>query len=397
MSGVPSLKDESYKKWKDEKTTVISNTKTDNIHSVDGTGYFFLFGNSDSSYNKQNVEYLVHLTSDSFTIPTEVTHLSFYISSPYFSSKAKNGLNILIDDTVIMRFDVSNIFNFGSEYELVDVNIKKYADGKGHDLKFHYTSSYLSEPKLFPTLLVDFIHFMSCSNENYVNSERTQPVSTYAQRCSQWCTPGYNFNDECNEECNVVECGYDLGMCDYGAKTEIYTKSDPDDKKIENVNSDNSKTKRTIGLVLVILAAVILVAFLVVFSILVYRTRETIIVKKGSNSDGSMIDETYVKLGADGNSELWTVDKKMLTFDLGGREADIDTEYFEEITISNKRLDFENGTFNIILPEDKKYLMTTNASKFQVGKVNIIIELFILFLIIILLFIIYIIIKYNIV
>lgn len=372
MAGIPSLKDNSYTQWSDLKTKAISDTKTDNVHSYDGNGHYFLFGNSNPKYTGETTEYLVQLASDKLTIPTTVTHLSFYLSSPHYSFKSKGGLNILLDNTVIMRLDSSNVLNFAKTYELIDINIQKYADGQSHDLKFHYVTRYLPEYNVFPTLLVDYVHFMTCSDVTYINTEGTAPRETYPSRCSQWCTPGYEINEECNEECNTVECNFDLGMCDSkGNNIELFSQEDPDDKNIQNPNKDGNKTKKTVGIVLMVIAIVALVAFFVVFPIIVYRTREDIIIKKGKekNKQG-MEDEGSDKIGAEGNSELWSIDKKYLTFDLGGREADIGKEYAEDITINNKRLDFKEGSFMVILPEDKKYLMTTNAAKFQLGKVT---------------------------
>ena len=377
VPGIPSLKDNSYTNWGDLKTKAISNVKNENVQSYNGEGHYFLFGSSnpsDSSYGEKMTEYLVQLTPKKLTIPESVTHLSFYFSSPYFSSRSKGGLNILLDNTVIMRLDSTNIFNFENKYELIDVNIKKYADNETHDLKFHYFTNYLPQQKLVPTVLVDYVHLMSCNDTTYINTEGTVPKDSYPPRCSQWCASGKEIDGECNEECNNAECSFDFGMCDQDIDyNQLFAQEDPDDKKVKNNNKDNSKAKKDTGLALMIVAIVILVVFLVVFFIVVYRTRERIITKKGKESNAQSVgDDERDKIGAEGNSELWAIDKKYLTFDLGGREADIGKEYSEDVTISNKRLDFKECSFKVILPEDKKYLMTTNASKFKLGKGEII-------------------------
>lgn len=358
--------------WNDEKTPSITDASTGVTHSVDGTGKYFLFGSSNPKENKKRTEYLAHLTSDKFTVPSNATHLSFYLATPHFSFKAKSGLNIIMDGTVIMRIDGGNALAFGPGYELVDVDIRKYADDKGHDLRLHYITEYVSSAEVLPTLLVDKVHLMACSDSSYVNTAKTAPQSSAIGRCSQWCALGANTNNECNEECNTVECGFDFGMCGTDGPAQMFDQKDPDDDNIANPNGDNGNTKKIVGYVLIVVGAVALVAFVVGFGVLVYNTRESIIVKRGKadNDDEYANDRTLSCYGKSGNSELWSVDKKLLTFGLGGREADIGIEYSEDIVITNKRLDFNVCTFTVVVPEDKKYEITTNAKKFQIGKVT---------------------------
>ena len=96
----------------------------------------------------------------SVTIPEEATHLSFFVFI-YSNSGAHDALHLLIDDQVVFYFNGYKE-GYGDDYRNMDVDIRKYADGRTHSLMFrHYGVKTNSNPVVY---LVDVIHFIRDEN-----------------------------------------------------------------------------------------------------------------------------------------------------------------------------------------------------------------------------------------
>lgn len=141
-------------------------------------------------------------------IDTSATHLTFYIWAANFDTTTKSGIEAYIDSDLVFRLDKTNVPTFFNSYHVMQVDIREFADGNLHVIKFHFSGVF--RPGGIVTSV--FLDFANLIQSNVLgDTEYNWPA---VQTCSTGCPTNYATDDECDTPCNNAQCGFDKGKCE---------------------------------------------------------------------------------------------------------------------------------------------------------------------------------------
>jgi len=210
ISGVsnPSFEDTTAVAWTQENSlgsmlicdASCSNGSSNPPTAFDGSRFVWLGG------------YTKNLTASFYqtiaTISPEVTHLSFYLWVATLDTTSKTSVDVYIDSNLVFRLDKRNSGTFLKSYRVMEVDIRKYADGEQHTLKFKFQGQYITAG-VAGTLMVDLVEFIKTPRMG--DTDYKWPTLT---TCSPGCPVSYSTDNECDTACNNAQCGFDNGKCE---------------------------------------------------------------------------------------------------------------------------------------------------------------------------------------
>ena len=92
------------------------------------------------------------------TIPRDATHIAMFVSeNPPPGSDWRASLFLRIDGTQVLHIDSATQRNFTKVYHNVDVDVRRFADGKEHTLELFFNAD---ETNNFVSIFVDYLRFI---------------------------------------------------------------------------------------------------------------------------------------------------------------------------------------------------------------------------------------------
>lgn len=121
-----------------------------NAAAADGVHYLW-FGGYDFYFTQS-------ATLERQTIPRDATHIAMFVSENVpASTDWRSSLFLRIDGTQVLHIDRATQHNFTALYRNVDVDIRKYANGREHTLELFFSAE---ESGASPSIFVDYLRFI---------------------------------------------------------------------------------------------------------------------------------------------------------------------------------------------------------------------------------------------
>lgn len=149
----PSLEEQAGNAWSEVSPATIRYTPgagNNDPERADGNYYGWFCGTEkDCSAT---------MSQTGVTIPEGVTHLSFYLYL-MIDRTTLSSFTVYVDNTPVFRMDLDNSETFPRYYVTVEIDIRKYADGKEHDIKFYFNE--ISNGTPYSMAVIDYIQLLS--------------------------------------------------------------------------------------------------------------------------------------------------------------------------------------------------------------------------------------------
>lgn len=248
----PSLEEQAGSAWEEVSPATIRYTPGDESEpeKADGNYYGWFCGiGKDCSAT---------MSQAGVTIPEGVTHLSFYLYLT-IDRTTLSSFTVYVDNTPVFRMDLDNSETFPRYYVTVEIDIRKYADGKEHSIKFYFNE--IPGESKNSMAIIDYIQLLSRAGSKtfifihlpFINSNNHYFIiylfhsftvyqyillflllddgsnfdTSSLDYCSSSCPTSFLNKGMCSEDCNNFLCGYANGNCDDNSGNVCFRDENP--------------------------------------------------------------------------------------------------------------------------------------------------------------------------